>query len=83
MAKKKKSEKVISIVSHLVDNTSLVSIRLRTIADEYDALLMANDGLIRENGLKEREIQILLKELDMENSDGLRRIIRAKAMLQR
>jgi hypothetical protein len=78
MSKKRQAK----VEKELTDNKSLVSLRMRQIADEYDALLMANDHLIRENRLLEKEVQILLKELDFENTDSLRRIIRAKAILR-
>lgn len=56
---------------------------LRRIADEFDTLVMVNDHIIKENTLLEREVQILLKELNYENSPGIRNIIRAKATLVR
>ena len=82
MVKKvKKKDLAAAHVSNLSDNKSLVSIRLRTLADEYDALLMANESLIRENRLLEQEVRVCLNELDMENSETLRKLIRAKAIL--
>ena len=83
MAKKvKKATKEVDTKT-LEDNKSLVSMTLRKIADEYDTLVFTNDYLIKENKLLEREVQILLKELDFENSESLRKIIRAKALLMR
>ena len=77
MGRKKKE-----IIENLTDNKSLVSIRLRTIADEYDALLFTNDALIRENNVLKNEIRVLMKELDMdENSEMVRKLVRAKALL--
>jgi hypothetical protein len=83
MGKKHKAEeKKNEIVDNLSDNKSLVSLRLRTIADEYDALLFTNTELIRENRILQNEIRVLLKELDMdENSQMVRKLIRAKALL--
>lgn len=81
--KDKAAKKEREILDNLTDNKSLVSLRLRTIADEYDALLFTNANLIREKNLLENEVQVLLKELDMGDSQMVRKLIRAKALLMR